>query len=49
MRVYRMRKNKCSKGKKIYEYLVDESRTWITEDQLRISLSPVLVAELKGN
>jgi hypothetical protein len=49
MRVYRMRYNRCSKGKKIFEYLVDRSRTWITEDQLRISLSPMLVAELKGN
>jgi hypothetical protein len=36
-------------GKKILEHLVDKSRTWITEDQLRISLSPMLVAELKGN
>jgi hypothetical protein len=48
MRVHRMRYNRCSQGKKIFEYLVDKSR-WITEDQLRISLSPMLVAELKGN
>ena len=48
MRVHRMRYNRCSEGKKIFEYLVDKSRTWITEDQLRISLNPVLVAELKG-
>ncbi|KAH7305407.1 hypothetical protein BKA65DRAFT_202246 [Rhexocercosporidium sp. MPI-PUGE-AT-0058] len=48
-RVYRMRLDKRSKGKKTFEYLVDEPRTWITEDQLRISLSPLLVAELKGN
>jgi hypothetical protein len=26
-----------------------DDHTWITEDQLRISLSPMLVAELKGN
>jgi hypothetical protein len=41
------------KGRKVFEYLVDafglDARTWITEDQLRISLSPILVAELKGN
>ncbi|CZR65235.1 uncharacterized protein PAC_15135 [Phialocephala subalpina] len=49
MRVHRMRYNRCSKGKKTFEYLVDESRTWITEDQLRISLSPMLVAELKAS
>jgi hypothetical protein len=40
-------------GRKFFEYLVDmfglDSRTWTTEDQLRISLSPRLVAELKGN
>jgi hypothetical protein len=44
MRVYRMCYNKYYKGKKIFEYLVD-----ITENQLRISLSPILVAKLKGN
>jgi hypothetical protein len=41
------------KGRKFFEYLVDafdlDDRTWITEDQLRISLSPMLVAKLKGN
>ncbi|KAF8847684.1 hypothetical protein BDZ45DRAFT_754641 [Acephala macrosclerotiorum] len=40
------------KGRKVFEYLVDmfglDSGTWTTEDQLRISLSPRLVAELKG-
>jgi hypothetical protein len=49
IRVHRMRYNRCSKGKKIFEYLVNKSRTWIAEDQLRISLSPMLVTELKGN
>jgi hypothetical protein len=44
-----MRYNKYSKSKKIFEYLVDKSRTWITKDQLRISLSSILVAEPKGN
>jgi hypothetical protein len=48
IRVHRMRYDRYSKGKKIFEYLVNKSR-WITEDQLRISLSPILVAELKGN
>jgi hypothetical protein len=41
------------KGRKVFEYLVEaldlDDRTWITEDQLRISLSPMLVAEPKGN
>jgi len=41
------------KGRNVFEYLVDmfgfDSYTWTTEDQLRISLSPILVAELKGN
>ena len=49
MRVHRMRYNKYSKSKKIFEYLIDKSRTWITKDQLRISLSSILVAEPKGN
>ncbi|PVH70774.1 hypothetical protein DL98DRAFT_123429 [Cadophora sp. DSE1049] len=48
-RVRRMRYDKRSKGKKTFEYLVDEYGTWITEDQLRISLSAVLVAELEGS
>lgn len=26
-----------------------DSRTWTSEDQLRISFSPMLVAELEGN
>ena len=33
----------------IDKYLVDKSRTQITKDQLRISLSSMLVTELKGN
>ncbi|TVY89005.1 hypothetical protein LAWI1_G003347 [Lachnellula willkommii] len=48
MRVHRMRYNRCSRSKKILEYLVDKSR-WITKDQLRISLYPMLAAKLKGN
>jgi hypothetical protein len=40
------------KGRKAFEYLVDipglDSRTWTTEDQLGISLSPMLLVELKG-
>jgi hypothetical protein len=47
-----MRFSQC-KGRKVFEYLVDafglDGRTWITEDQLRISLSPMLVAMLKGS
>jgi hypothetical protein len=41
------------KGRKVFEYLVDmcglNSPTWTTEDQLRISLNPILVAQLKGS
>jgi hypothetical protein len=41
------------KGRKVFEYLVDmcglDSPTWTTEDQLRISLDPMLVAQLQGN
>ncbi len=50
-RVCEMRSSR-RKGRKVFEYLVDAfglvARTWITEDQLRISLSPTLLAELKG-
>ena len=34
MRVHRMRYNRCRKGEKIFELLVDELSTWITKDQL---------------
>jgi hypothetical protein len=44
-----MRASERSKGRKVFEYLVDELSTWITEDQLRVSLSPTLLAELEGN
>jgi hypothetical protein len=51
-RVREMRFSQC-KGRKAFEYLVDafglDDYTWITEDQLRISPSPMLVAMLKGN
>jgi hypothetical protein len=40
------------KGRKVFQYLVDmsghDSRTWTTEDQLGISLSPMLAVKLKG-
>lgn len=48
VRVRHMRCSKRSKSKKIFEYLVDELSTWVTKDQLRISLSPMLLAGLKG-
>jgi hypothetical protein len=52
IRVRDMRPRLC-KGRKVFEYLVDmcglDSPTWTTEDQLRISLNPMLVAQLKGN
>lgn len=47
MRVHRMRYDSWCKGKKTFEDL-DESH-WVTEDQLRTSLSPMLVAELESN
>jgi hypothetical protein len=49
MQVHRIRCNRRSKGMNIFEYLVDKLSTWITENQLRISLSPMLFAERKGN
>jgi hypothetical protein len=54
MDIFRVRKMRSSlyKGREVFEYLVDafglDTRTWITEDQLRILLS-TMVAELKGN
>ena len=48
VRFHHLRSSRRSKCKKIFEYLVDELSTWITEDQLRISLSPTLLAGLKG-
>ena len=52
IRVHGMRSS-LHKGRKLFEYLVDafdlNNRAWITEDQLRISLSPIWVAKLKGN
>ncbi len=55
MDIFRVREMRSIQrnGRKVFEYLVDafglDDRTWITEDQLRISLSPILVAEPKGN
>jgi hypothetical protein len=43
-----MRSSQRRKGRIVFEYLVDELSTWIAEDQLRISLSIALLAELKG-
>ena len=51
VRIREMRSSR-HKGRKGFECLVDAfglEDFWITEDQLRISLSPTLVAELKGN
>lgn len=48
-RVHRMRIDKRSKGKKTFEYLVNEPRTWISDDQLTISLNPMLVTDLEGS
>lgn len=43
-----MRCNHHSKGRKVFEYLVNEPCTWITKDQLEIFLNPTLLAELRG-
>jgi hypothetical protein len=52
VRVCDMRSRLC-KGRKVFEYRVDicglDSPTWTTEDQLRISLNPMRVAQLEGN
>ncbi|KAF8846493.1 hypothetical protein BDZ45DRAFT_454874 [Acephala macrosclerotiorum] len=48
VRVHHMRPSRRSKGRKFFEYLVDELSTWIAEDQLRISLSSTLISELRG-
>jgi hypothetical protein len=51
-RVHGMRSS-LHRGRRLFDYLFDafdlDNRAWITEDQLRISLSPMLVAKLKGN
>ncbi|KAF4631381.1 hypothetical protein G7Y89_g6756 [Cudoniella acicularis] len=47
VRVHRMRSSQLRKGRKVSS-TIDELSTWITEDQLRISLSPALLAELKA-
>jgi len=50
----RVRKMRYSqrKGRKVFEYLVNtfglDNNIWIAKDQLRISLSPILVLKLKG-
>ena len=53
MRVRRMRSSQHGEGSKGFEYLIDalgpDDRTWISEGQLRIWLSPDLVAWLGGN
>jgi hypothetical protein len=48
VRVHHIRSSRRSKCKNIFEYLVDELSTWITERQLRSSLKPAFLAELKG-
>jgi hypothetical protein len=53
--IFRVREMRSSlrNNRKVFEYLVDmfglDSYTWTTGDQMRISLGPMLVAELKGN
>lgn len=49
LRGIRTRQLAGRKTTEIFEYLVDENLTWITEDQLRISLSLKMLSELKGN
>ncbi|KAF4625663.1 hypothetical protein G7Y89_g12505 [Cudoniella acicularis] len=47
MRVHHIHSNQRSKGRKIFEYLVNELSTWTTEDQLSISLSSTLLSKLR--
>ncbi|TVY13031.1 hypothetical protein LARI1_G009055 [Lachnellula arida] len=47
VRVHQIRCSRHSKNKKLFEYMVDGLSTWITEDQLRISFSSTLLANLK--
>jgi len=54
MDICRIRKMRSSlqKGRKNFEYVIDAldlNNPWIAEDQLRISLSSVLAAKLKGS
>jgi hypothetical protein len=54
MNICRVRKMRSSlqKGRNVFEYMVDAlgvDNPWIAEDQLRISISPVFIAKLKGN
>jgi hypothetical protein len=49
IRVHQVRSSQVSKdSRKVFEYLVDEDPTWLTEDQLRISLSSRLLFEFEG-
>ena len=48
VRVQRMRCSRRVQGKKVFGCLVDELSTWIFEDQLEISLSPIALADLRG-
>ena len=48
VRVYQIRCSWRSEGRKIFEHLADKLSSWITEDQLRISLSSTLISELRG-
>jgi len=48
MQVHHMCYSWRSKDRKVFEYLVDELSTWVTKDQLRISLSSTLLSELRG-
>jgi hypothetical protein len=48
MRVHQVRSSRVSKdSRKVFQYLVDENPTWITEDQLGISLSSKLLFEFE--
>jgi len=42
-----MRCSRRKQGRKGFEYLVDELSIWITEDQMRTSLSPALLSQLR--
>jgi len=50
MRVRQIRSSQLSSDSpNIFEYLVDKNLTWITEDRLRVSLSPKMLSTLKAS
>ncbi|KAH8591194.1 hypothetical protein B0O99DRAFT_690798 [Bisporella sp. PMI_857] len=49
VRVQHLRRSRRDKSRKVFEYLFDDLSTWVTEDQLSISLSHTLLARLEAS